>query len=219
MGTESRYHDRAASRRGRFSVKAGIGPWVLALWLAAGCGWFETRDPLPGEPIAPVPWESPIEPETVLANMDSAMTYLGRGVTNYVKCFGDTFHFYPYANDAAVLAQQGKPGAYDDWTLSVEAEVVDLILNSAQSVAVQFEGHDVIADNTEYKIWEEQYTLDVQFRSGAQGIYEGVARLEIRIDPSQADQWFITRWQDFLRPGQPDSVQTWGWLRGQERQI
>jgi len=143
----------------------------------------------------------------------------GARVTNYVKCFGDTFHFYPYANDADVLAQQGKPGAYDDWTLSVEAEVVDLILNSALSVDVQFEGHDVIADNTEYKIWEEQYTLDVQFRNGGQGTYEGVARLEIRIDPSQADQWFITRWQDFLRPGQPDSVQTWGWLRGQERQI
>ncbi len=193
--------------------------WILLLSAAAGCGWFDTRQPLPGEVLPPVPWVSPINPEIVLANMDSAMTYLGRGITNYGQCFSDTFHFYPYPDDAAVLANQGKPTAYDDWTLSVEREVTDLILSSAKNVDVSFVDRVVVADETDYKIWEEQYLLLIDYLSGQSTAYEGVARLELRVDPDQANQWFITRWQDFLRPDQPESVTTWGLLRGETRQI
>ena len=200
-------------------MRGGACLCVLAVVVAAGCGWFDTREPLPGEIVAPVPWVNPVEPEMVLANMDSAMTYLGRGIDNYAKCFGDTFHFYPYPNDEAVLAAEGKPQAYEDWVLSVERDVMELVLSMAKTVDVRFEGHDVVADNTEYKIWEERYLLIIDSLNGEHGEYQGVARLEIRIDPNQADQWFITRWQDFVKPGQPDNVETWGWLRGQRRQI
>jgi hypothetical protein len=205
--------------RGDRAARIAAGVWILTLLAAAGCGWFEPRNPIKGETAAPVPWVSPIEPELVLANMDTAMTYLSRGIDNYAKCYADTFHFYPYPDDANTLAQQGRDHVYDDWTLTVERDVTDLILGLAKTVDLRFEGHDVVADDSQYKIWEERYTLVIDYLSGQEETYEGVARLELRVDPSQANQWYITRWQDFLKAGQPDSVHTWGRLRGERRPI
>lgn len=192
---------------------AGIG---LIVALVAGCGWFETRDPLPFEPIEPVPRVSPIEPELVLANMDSALVYLGRGIDNYVRCLGDTFHFYPHLNDQVVWEQQGKPNAYENWDRNVEREVMDLILSSAKEVDVTFSDRNVVADTEDYKIWEQHYVLEIS-KTDTVETYEGVARLELRTDPSQANQWFITNWQTYEWPGQ--TAKTWGWLRGLRRQI
>ncbi len=195
--------------------------WILVLGVAgvASCGWFDTRNPSGGEAEPPVPWDVPIEPETVLANMDSALIYLGRGIENYAKCYGDTFHFYPTTNDADVLAQQGKPGAFENYDREVDREVMDLIVISAKSVDLTWTPDQVIADTEEYKIWEERYRLVIERLSGEVETYEGVAHLELRVDPNQADQWFITSWQDFFAPGQPDTVHTWGWLRGQARAL
>jgi hypothetical protein len=193
--------------------------WIVLLGVAGGCGWFDTREPSPVTPEPPVPWESPIEPETVLANMDSALVYLGRGITNYSRCYADTFHFYPTANDRDVIGQQGKPTAFDDFTKTVEEEVMDLLLNSSTRVEVTWTPDEVIVDTEEHKVWEERYHLLIEYLSGAVETYEGIARLELRVDPDQANQWFITSWQDFFFPNQPDTVYTWGYLRGQRRQI
>jgi len=198
---------------------------MRAVWMAglavvlavAGCRWFDTRDPLPGEPETPVPWQSPTEPEIVLANMDSALIYLGRGIDNYQRCLGDTFHFYPLDDDRATLEAQGKPNAYDDWDREVEREVMDLVLNSAKSVDLTFSDQEVIADEPEFKKWEEHYLLVIEWLSGETGVYEGNCQMEIRIDPEQANQWFIEKWGDVETPGQEH--ETWGRLRGEKRQI
>lgn len=193
--------------------------WCAVLILGAGCGWLETRDPLEGEVLPPVPWESPVDPETVLANMDSALIYLGRGIDNYARCLGDTFHFYPFGPDADALAQQGNENAFLDWDRDIEQEVMNLVLSGATSVDLTFvdEDHQEVAGTEEFKIWDEHYILVITKQGGEEETHEGIAHLELRIDPDQANQWFITRWQDFEWPGQTTS--TWGLLRGETRQI
>jgi hypothetical protein len=98
----------------------------------------------------------------VLANMDSALTYLARGMANYVKCYADTFHFYPTPNDQAIMEAQGRPTVYDNWTKTVERDVMDLILTQARNLDITFVSRQVIADETLFKIWEERYRLALQ---------------------------------------------------------
>ena len=183
---------------------------VAALYLpGAGC-LLSTRTAERGEGGGSV-WVPPTSPEIVVQNLQAA---LEAGIFgDYTRAFTDDFAFEPDGADVVQLSIE-RPGedVFADWTRDVETQVAEAISGGATEVTL---GLTLLTEQLvdEGRLQKYMYTLTV-VRGGAPQVYQGQAWFVIRQEAT--GDWLIAHWLDVITP---DTVESWGRLKGRNRQL
>lgn len=176
---------------------------AAALVALTGCDIFDTRDAeVPG--TGGTPWVPPTLPAQVFINLESGLE--DRTGANYEKSLGDAFTFEPLAADVDKLGAD----VYRDWTKSVEVQVMETILNDAQSVAVEFIKAQ-IRDEADFADFRVTYQLAITYSNGDSETFKAVAQFDLQ---RIAGNWQLIKWTD--QEG-VEGFATWGYLRGVTR--
>ncbi len=175
---------------------------VALLWVAA-CD-LSTRAPEP-----PTGNEGRLvtlsDPDSVLLQMQVGLT--SGFINSYMNAFTPDFVFHPDEADSFELAQSN-PGVFDDWTSSVEQQVMQVVINSYPQRNVTFTNVDstVIIPGS-VVVLDEDYDLVVNSDR-----YEGRAELQMSL---VAGEWRCFTWIDRRRSGSTE--RSWSYLKGQNR--
>jgi hypothetical protein len=196
-------------RRARAIEAALLALAALAL-PGAGCGLFDVRDAVEGGGEDSV-WVPPTSPEIVVANLEAA---LEAGIFgDYLRAFTEDFAFVPDAADVVQLSieRPGEP-VFEGWTREVETQVAEAIETGAESLelALVFLSEQILDEGRLHKY---SYVLTLQ-RGGEVDVHQGEAWLEIR--QVTGGEWLIHAWQDVITP---ETVESWGRLKGRNRQL
>lgn len=180
---------------------------TLATLLLAGCSLFSPRTPEPPSEN-PTPWNEPVSPTIVLANLDSAYEY--RDLTSYMRSFdADSFSFQADPRDTSDPAIAVR---YRGWSFDVEREVSSKIF--AQSDSIRLDSLSVSADSSQEHFGTSEAILyrryHLRIYSAQARFARGIARFSLRSD--QSGYWRIVRWED-VRTDTTD----WGQLKGEFR--
>lgn len=167
---------------------------------------FSTREAEPPSD-GPTNWVVPNVPTQVFINMRTGLEDL-TGV-NYKKSIQDAFTFIPLPEDAT---NPTLIGAFDNWTASVEKEVVDKLMASATTVRVTFTNIEATYEQTPYAYYNVDYYLAVTQSGVPPDTLR--AKAEIRMQDGSKG-WQMIRWQDIERVS---GYASWGFLRGTLRQ-
>ncbi len=186
---------------------------LFGMILASGC-LFQPRDAEDPEEGS-VPWTLPIDPESVLENMRSAVDSKTR--TNYENSLGEgstedlQFLFIPSFNDEQQASDQGKPEYYDGFNRTRELAALDKLYTQVDTLWIEWNFDpttDMTEGSEETTIFLENYKLNVSFPGSEPTIYEGAAVLTLRLVDGQ---WFLTKWDETDSPS--EYQQSWGRLR------
>ncbi len=176
---------------------------ALLIVTTVGCSIFDPREAEePGS--SGTPFIAPDVPSLVFSNLKSGLEDL-TGV-NYEKSLGDEFTFIPLPSDASQL-----PGAFDNWTKSVEMEVTNKILADATLLLVSFINPEQIRDEADFADFRAPYELTLTYSSGDTEVFKGVAQFDMQ---RLGGNWHLIRWTD--QEG-IEGFATWGFLRGTTR--
>ncbi len=207
---------RKRNKRGLFRGTTLVAS-LFGMILASGC-LFQPR--IPEEPNeVDVPWTLPIDPESVLENMRSAID--SQTSTNYQNSLGDEddedhrFKFIPSFNDEQEANNQGKPDYFLDFGITRELATLDKLYTQVDSLRVEWI-FDPLTDMTQgsdlttIALGDEEdpigYQLFAVHENGETTIYEGSAELTLRL---VGGQWFLTIWDE----SNSSATQSWGRLR------
>jgi len=181
--------------------------------LASGC-LFQPREPEKPDQSS-VPWTLPIDPESVLENMRSAID--SRTRTNYENSLGEgsteelQFVFLPSLNDEQQASDQGKPNYFEGFDRARELAALDKLYTQVDSTRIDW-NFDPATDMTqgadETTIFLDDYRLYVGFTGSEPIVFEGAAVLTLRLVDGQ---WFLTKWDETDSPS--EYQQSWGRLR------
>jgi hypothetical protein len=195
---------------------------LFGMILASGC-LFQPR--WPEEPDADsVPWTLPIDPESVLENMRSAVD--SRTRTNYENSLGEgdteelRFLFIPSFNDVQQASDQGKPDYFDAFNRTRELAALDKLYTQVDSVSIEWSfdpATQMVQESEKTTIYingEDAngnaifYQLYVGFTGTEPIVFTGQAVLTLRLVDGQ---WFLTRWDE--TESASEYQQSWGRLR------
>jgi hypothetical protein len=129
---------------------------------------------------------------------------------NYKRSVQDVFTFIPLPEDAS---DPTLVGAFDDWTATVEKEVVDKLLANSSRVQVTFANIESTFEQTPYAYFSVDYSLVVEQTASDPDTLRGKAEIRMQ-DGSKG--WQMIRWQDIERAS---GYASWGYLRGTLRQL
>ncbi len=182
---------------------------MFGMILASGC-LFQPRDAeWPNE--EDIPWTLPIDPESVLENMRSAVD--SQTSTNYQNSLGEgngeEFKFIASFNDEQEADNQGKPDYFVDFGKDRELAALDKLYTQVDSVKIEWNFDpetDMTVGSDEATIILDGYQLIVVRPGGESTTYEGSAELTLRL---VGGQWFLTRWDE----SNSSATQSWGRLR------
>jgi hypothetical protein len=194
---------------GRRTWLALIPAAVLAL-AGSGCNLFDTRDPEGGGTGTDF-WIPPTRPEIIVQNL---LTSLEQGsFGDYQRTFAPDFEFVPDGVDVTQLGieRPGEP-VYESWNRDVETQVAETIFGTAQSLDLRltFDEEQLLDEGRLHKY---TYILTLETGQGVH-VYQGQAWFEI-VQQSNGD-WLIAGWQDVTTPV---TVESWGRLKGRNRQL
>ena len=184
--------------------------FLLMTALVCGCGLFEPRVPeKPGS--GGVPWIPPVEPESVLVNIENSLE--GKVIGNYVQCFDTSFVFHPDPADSFELSATNPP-VYDNWDLGVEETVTQTILDGAASLRLTFTRRDTtIYVGADECFLYYKYELQVIFKVGGSKFFYGLVDYQLL---REGGFWSICMWIDKKDPDYPDH-DSWGYFKGTKR--
>jgi hypothetical protein len=194
----------------RSSDRPTIARWAAsaALLGLAALGTFTgcPRDP-----------ESPSEGGEGLVNLSDPDSVLFQiqvgvangGITQYLNAFTQDFTFNPDQVDSITLSNQN-PTVFDNWTLPVERDVMQLVFPSYAVRSITFAEQESTSVGSENRLvtLRERYTLILDSER-----YQGEAQFDMVREPS--NDWRIFHWQDRQLAADPDT--TWGILKGLNR--
>jgi len=185
---------------------------AVALSLLGGC-ILSPRSP-DGPPEGDqTDWETPIDTDTVLRNIRTALA--GESINNYHDSFTEDYRFHVDPQDSLDAGDEGTT-RYANWTREDEVFAANGVFNDAASIAVSFSNVEAPQEEFDETFRTEDYTLTVAWQSGPhvneEIIYRGRATLWMR---RVAGRWAIFRWVD--RRADPPINDTWGVLRGDYR--
>jgi len=183
---------------------------VMALWLpGAGCGLFDTRDPLVSESDGGI-WVAPIRAEILIENLERAFE---AGVfTDYQRALTEDFVFIPDGTDVATFEQE-RPGedVYGDWTAEVETVTAEIIWTAAGGeveLGLEFLSEQLIPEG---RLRKYRYSLLVTEADQVQE-YRGEAWFSLT--QLTGGDWAIYEWEDVAADPQ---LPSWGFLKGSQR--
>jgi hypothetical protein len=181
-----------------------------AFFAGAGCDLFGVRDSEGGSGGTNV-WVPPTRPEIIVQNLVAALEVGSFG--DYQRAFAPDFEFVPDGTDVTQM-QIERPGepVYDGWNKDVETQVAEAIRGSAQTLDLRtsfFE--EQLVD--EGRLHKYEYTLTLE-NAGGVNVYQGEAWFTI-VQQTNGD-WLIAGWQDIITP---NTVESWGRLKGRNRQL
>ena len=184
--------------------------WFVVIGCFSGC-LFDTRDATPpgdGEPGST--WVTPDLPDKVFLNMDSGLEDLTG--TNYDRSLHPTFTFEPLPEDKN---NPSLAGQFDDWTVSVEKQVVQKMLSDARDIEVRFITPQQISSSGTTAEFQSDYELTTIDKGAPPDTvsYKGRAQFDFQLGGTG---WQITRWEDLERVS---GFATWGFLRGSLREL
>jgi hypothetical protein len=170
------------------------------------CGVFEPRE---AEPPFADPDRIAFRPANsaagVFPNLQSGVENLASGA-NYERSLADNFMFLPLDDDA--IDPSLPPGIFDDWSKTVEMNVLKLMIAESSDASVSFSPTPQINEN-EFVQFRVTYTLTLT--SGAddtESLYRGVAEMDVR---RISGIWLLERWKDIERV---ETSITWGYHKG-----
>jgi hypothetical protein len=175
--------------------------------MMAGC-IFDTREANPPGGVGST-WQVPDFPSKVFLNLESGLEELTG--TNYERSLNEIFTFVPLPEDANNLPG----GAFDDWSVDVEMQVVRRLLADANKIAVNFTDLEQIRNQTGFADFQGFYDLSVIDRSIPPDtvIYKGKAQFDFQ---EGSKGWQMVRWEDLERV---TNFASWGFLRGSTREL
>ena len=127
---------------------------------------------------------------------------------NYTRSLHDNFTFVPGPEDAANPTLAGK---FDNWTRTVEENVVNRVVAESSSIEVSFTNRLQIRDQNPFADFQADYLLILFSNSLPVDTVRGKAQFDMQ-DGSKG--WQLTRWEDIERVS---GFATWGFLRGSLR--
>jgi hypothetical protein len=158
-------------------------------------------------------WETPIDTDTVLRNIRTALA--GESINNYRDSFTEDYRFHVDPQDSLDAGEEGEE-RYANWTREDEVFAANGMFTDAASISVTFSNVEAPQEELDETFRKEDYTLTVAWQSGPhvneEIVYRGRATLWMR---REAGRWAIFRWVD--RRGDPPINDTWGVLRGEYR--
>jgi hypothetical protein len=178
---------------------------LVAVMLAPAC-IFDTRDAQdPGEPSDDV--VSLDTPEQVFQAI--AKTMETQKDANYENATSESFVFSPTITDSLDQNFTGT-GVYDNWTKTVEMDVLRLLISDAQYSKVTFEIGEPLINKTTFVRFPVDYTLRVVnvATPGDTADYKGVAQFDVR---RENGIWRMTFWNEVETV---EGARTWGFLKG-----
>ena len=177
---------------------------ALAVLLLAGCGWFDTREPIEGEGDSS-DWEIPTTPEIIVRNL--IVAFENGNFNDYRRALSSDFRFVPDGTDVAELAitRPGQP-VYENWTAEVETETAETIRQDSLSVELsnlveEIEGQD--------RRLRYDYVL-TRFQDPEDQVFSGELFFRVR---EVSGEWIIFEWEDVASSSDP----SWGRLKGELR--
>jgi len=170
---------------------------LLALTVISACD-DDPASPPPGECGGNLHLVNLSDPDSVLLQVQAGIEY--GLIAHYMNAFDKDFSFTPDPLDRAQL-----PGSFDDWSFSVEEDVMGRVLADCVTRSVSFLGVDSTVVGEGEVVLIENYTLIL----GADR-YHGEAQFQMRRDLH--GDWRIRSWFDRRPASDPDT--TWGVLKG-----
>jgi len=187
------------------SRPGGLAAAALLILIQAGCGLFDTREPVEGEGGQSF-WQPPTSPEIIVRNLEVAFE---NGIFNdYQRALTADFTFHPDLADSLDV-EGGRPGAFANWTRDVETETAAAIFATADSLSLVMDppSQEIIGDD---RLLKQNYILTLQTVGGAT-IYAGEVWFFVR---PVAGEWYIYHWEDIATSS---SRRSWGFLKGNTR--
>ena len=188
-------------------MRLGVAACLMAaMVVGAGCSIFEPREAeAPATDTGKVAFVPANDAAGVFVNLKSGIENLDGA--NYERSVDERFVFLPLLEDALDL-----PGAFDNWTKTVEMDVMNLMLSGSKKATVTFD-RSVLIDETDYVQFQVTYKLELVAKVGdAKTEYHGVAHIDVR---RTGGLWLMEKWEDVSASG---DYTTWGYLRGVLRQ-
>lgn len=184
------------------------GLLIAAAIAPAGCDIFEPRTAQnPGEGTNEYPWVVPNRPKDVFVNLTSGLASPLN--SNYERSLDGSFTFIPSPDAEAVY-----PGKFDNWTKTIELDVLDRIKTlylGARTVQFGDANLNFTVENEQVGLatYEGPYSITLNVGDGSPpAFYAGIARFTI-VQGTQG--WVMTIWEDIQPVG---ANQTSGFLRG-----
>ena len=194
----------------RMALVAAVA--MVALLFQSGC-ILSPRDPDGPPEGGQTDWETPIDTDTVLRNIRTAL--MGESVNNYRDSFTEDYRFHVDPQDSLDAGVEGED-LYAHWTRQEEVFAANGMFNDAASISVSFTNVEAPQEEFDETFRREDYTLTVAWQSGPhvneEIVYRGRATLWMR---RTAGRWAIFQWVD--RRADPPVNDTWGVLRGEYR--
>lgn len=184
---------------------AGLFAAAFLLMALAGCGLFDTREPVEGEGGQSF-WQPPTSPEIIVRNLEVAFE---NGIFNdYERALTIDFTFHPDLADSLDV-EGGRPGAFANWTRDVEVETAAAIHATADSLMLVLvpNSTEIVGDD---RLLKQSYVLTL-LTVGGSTVYEGDVWFWVR---QVAGEWFIYHWEDISTSS---SRRSWGFLKGNTR--
>lgn len=177
----------------------------------AGCGLFDTRNPVKGQPVVPVErCRNLTEPDSLVANI---LDHYGvtAGKDCYNSMIDNAFVFHPDPLD-----ESANPTPYVNWNQGVETLVNSGIASKAAFIATVFDSAyqdptSTTSPRTETRYYAYHLLLALTGQSDTTR-YQG--RADIVFAQGTSSSWTIVEWQD-RRDG--SGLPTWGQLRADNR--
>ncbi len=193
--------------RGPALVRAAA---LLGLLSAAGCLFFEPRDPEVGEGEESR-WQPPVTPQLIVTNLEVA--FENAIFNDYLRALTLDFSFRPDGADSAQLEiELPGLGVFTNWTREVDEQVASSIVASADSVALDFEtGTEENIGND--RLLKKRYLLTL-IRPSGNTTFQGEAWFHVR--EVSGGEWYIYHWED-VRTGSGNP--SWGLLKGRNRPL
>jgi hypothetical protein len=192
------------------SQRAALATASLLLFVAAGCGLFETRTPTKPPPGSSFFCFTLDKQDNVYANVLRAYGR-GDGLACYLSTLDDVdFRFHGDPTDSTDSAP-----LLDNWNKSVEDRVSSAIVGAVDSFSLQFKG-PYVPITTLPDLETRRYTYEIETVGGAiaDTLFQGLAEITIR--RGTGGQWLITDWVDRRDPN-GTTTRTWGYLRASYR--
>jgi hypothetical protein len=181
---------------------------VLALGVlgVSACGIFDTRDAQdPGTDTGG---------GTTLDSSEKAFVAMTKALTDhkdadYERAISQNFVFSPTLADSLDQNFFGT-GVYDNWTKTVEMDVLRLLLSDTQETIVDFGDLTALINKNTFVRYSVTYQLDVITNAAPTDTtsYRGVAQIDVR---NENGNWRVTFWDEVETV---EGSSTWGFLRG-----
>lgn len=183
---------------------------AIALYVEAGCGLFEPRDPEPPVSVRST-FTPPTEPAIVLTNMAAAFRELNS--VNFLRCLSDTSTAGIYAFDPTPAAA-GRYGAFTGWSRLDEGQWFTNArshLSSGSAMTLTFSAP--VTQSVQPDSVQMDVPYDLTLPHGQAAIPQhvvGRALFTIAID-HKSGFWSIRRWRDIATAG---SGEAWSDIKG-----